>query len=67
MTGWRYSEQRHKTVLGLMLAVLLVMIGVQGVQTVWAANPPPQSSSIGLEATISSAPPSRGATIGVPR
>jgi hypothetical protein len=65
MTGWRYREQRHKAVLGLMLAMLLTLIGVQG-QAVWAANPPPQPSSIGLEATISSAPPSRGATIGVP-
>lgn len=31
-----------------------------------AANPGPQSGSIGLQGTISSAPPTRGATIGVP-
>src|SRR5579862_8573775 len=31
-----------------------------------AANPPPQSGSVGLEGTISTAPPTHGATIAVP-
>jgi PKD domain-containing protein len=35
-------------------------------QMAWAANPGPVSGSIGLEGTISTAPPSTGATIAVP-
>ena len=49
-------------------AVLMLMLvlagGVPGIAR--AANPPPQSGSIGLEGTISSAPPTRGGTIAVP-
>lgn len=44
--------------------VLLVAVSMGGVAL--AANPGPQSGSIGLEGTISSAPPTRGATITVP-
>jgi hypothetical protein len=47
------------------LAVLTCVL-LTGTQTALAANPAPQSGSIGLEGTISSAPPSRGGTIIVP-
>jgi hypothetical protein len=49
--------------LGLGVVVFGVMVGSQ---TVWAANPAPQSGSVGLQGTISTAPPTRGATIAVP-
>jgi hypothetical protein len=42
---------------------LLVMLSLA---SVLAANPGPQSGSLGLEGTISTAPPNRGATIAVP-
>jgi hypothetical protein len=45
-------------------AVMLMSIISHG--AAWAANPGPGSGSIGLEGTISSAPPTRGATIVVP-
>lgn len=50
----------------LMLAAAVVLFGSAGT---WAASPPPQnpqSGSVGLEGTISSPPPSRGATITTP-
>ncbi len=46
--------------------VAAVMISSVPVGTALAADPPPQSGSIGLEGTISSAPPKHGATIAVP-
>jgi hypothetical protein len=49
-----------------LLAVLVLTLAVPPVQRAQAADPPPQSGSIGLEGTISSAPPTRGATITVP-
>lgn len=48
------------------ITVLAVLVGFLLPPAAWAANPGPQSGSIGLEGTISSAPPSRGATIAVP-
>lgn len=50
--------------IGLCVMVLGAIVIFQ--TTVWAANPAPQSGSIGLEGTISTAPPTRGATIAVP-
>lgn len=49
--------------IGLAVVVLGVIVTFQ---TAWAANPAPQSGSIGLEGTISTAPPTKGATIAVP-
>jgi len=49
--------------IGLAVTVLVVLAGFQSAS---AANPGPVSSSIGLEGTISSAPPTHGATIAVP-
>lgn len=49
---------------GISLAVL--GLSLLPAANAWAANPPPQSGSIGLEATISSSPPSRAPSIGVP-
>ena len=45
---------------------LVVLLAIICNQTAWAANPGPGSGSIGLEGTISTAPPTRGATIAVP-
>ncbi len=45
---------------------LLVGLAVGSFQTAWAANPGPASGSIGLQGTISTAPPTRGATIVIP-
>lgn len=56
--------QRIRSTLSALLLVLVVCAGATG--SVQAAAPPPQnpqSGSIGLEGTISSPPPSRGATI----
>jgi hypothetical protein len=48
---------------GLSLGISLLFAGTQAA---WAANPGPQSGSIGLEGTISTAAPTQGATIAVP-
>lgn len=54
------------TYLSLVFAIS-VLLGIPAGKTALAAtNPAPQSGSIGLEGTISSAPPTRGATIAVP-
>jgi hypothetical protein len=47
------------------LLVVLALLFMTSPPT-WAANPAPQQGTIGLEATISSAPPTRAATIAVP-
>jgi hypothetical protein len=60
--GGRHAGRR---LVGIGLAVGLLTAGLLG-QTAWAANPGPQSGSIGLQGTISSAAPTRGATIIVP-
>lgn len=51
--------------MGIGLATMLLVL-VIGLETAWAANPSPQSGSIGVQGTISTAPPTRGATIAVP-
>ncbi|GAC1498702.1 MAG: hypothetical protein NVS1B10_00750 [Candidatus Saccharimonadales bacterium] len=53
-------KQFSTALIGVSLLVLLQAT------TVSAANPGPQSSSVGLEATIPSPPPSKGATIAIP-
>jgi hypothetical protein len=64
MKGWQFG---HRLVgIGLGVVALGTVVVFQSFQTAWAANPGPQSGSIGLEGTISSAPPTRGATIAVP-
>ena len=50
----------------VILLVLLLVLTSGQLPTVTAANPTPQSGSIGLEGTILTAAPSRGATIAVP-
>lgn len=62
MKGW--SQFSRLMGIGLCVMVLGAIVIFQ--TTVWAANPAPQSGSIGLEGTISTAPPTRGATIAVP-
>jgi hypothetical protein len=47
-------------------AAVMILAGTIGPGMVEAANPAPQSGSVGLEGTVSTAPPSRGATIAVP-
>jgi hypothetical protein len=65
MKGWRQFKPGRRcsfAELSLLLVAGLLLLS----PAAWAANPGPQSGSIGLEGTISSAPPTRGATIGVP-
>jgi hypothetical protein len=59
------ERQLSRSLVGLLSLAVLACVALTG-QTAWAANPAPQSGSIGLEGTISSAPPTRGATIAVP-
>ena len=59
------GHQFGRSLVGLGLGVVVFGVMV-GSQTVWAANPAPQSGSVGLQGTISTAPPTRGATIAVP-
>lgn len=59
----RWHFDRSRVGIGLAVSILGLVISSQ---TVWAANPTPQSGSVGLEGTISTAPPTRGATIAVP-
>lgn len=65
--------QLNRSFVGISLGVvaftaLVAFVAAAGFQapTAWAANPSPKSGSVGLEATIPSAPPTRGATIVVP-
>ncbi|HSX47486.1 MAG TPA: hypothetical protein VLF63_01805 [Patescibacteria group bacterium] len=53
-----------KTILKVIFSVFLIL-NLSSIKTE-AANPPPQSGSIGLEGTISSAPPTKGPTIVIP-
>ncbi len=59
----RFSRGLVGAGLAALIALSAVLLPLQPVR---AANPAPQSGSIGLEGTISSAPPTRGATIAVP-
>jgi len=62
MKGWRLSGQRLARLCAAALGALMLLMPSLAL----AANPGPQSGSVGLEGTISSAPPTRGATIAVP-
>lgn len=62
--GW--DLRSRKLGLASLSLVMLAFLAVAGSQAAWAANPGPGSGSIGLEGTISSAAPTRGATITVP-
>jgi hypothetical protein len=57
MKGWR---------IGRSLALGLTLLALALPFTAHAANPGPQSGSVGLQGTISTAPPSHGGTIAVP-
>jgi hypothetical protein len=61
------GHQFGRSLVGLSLGVVAlgIIVGFQA-QTAWAANPAPQSGSVGLQGTISTAAPTRGATITVP-
>jgi hypothetical protein len=59
------GRQLGRNLVGIGFTVLAIGL-IVSFQTVWAANPTPQSGSIGLEGTISTAAPTRGATIAVP-
>jgi hypothetical protein len=60
----RWHPSSHKLVIAsLVLVVASVMTVSRFAQ---AANPGPESGSIGLQGTISSSPPSRAASIGIP-
>ncbi len=58
-------DQLGRSLAGVSL-ILIVLLATVGFQQARAANPSPGSGSIGLEGTISTAPPSRGATIALP-
>jgi hypothetical protein len=58
--GWRKLSRRPVAV------ILGVSLLLTAAAPAFAANPDPQNSSIGLEATISSTPPTKAATIGLP-
>jgi hypothetical protein len=62
MRGW---QQLGRKLAGLSLVILAVVV-LSGLPTAQAVNPGPQAGSIGLEGTISTSPPTRGATITVP-
>jgi len=59
------GRQLSRSLVGISLAVTAFVVLIS-THTALAANPSPQSGSIGLEATISTAAPTRPATIGVP-
>ena len=65
MTGWLKIGRAAKLYVTL-FCVSIVLVFAQLYQSVLAANPAPQSGSIGLEGTISTAPPTRGASIAIP-
>lgn len=58
----RWGQTSLSCGLSICLALVLLICN----HAAWAANPGPGSGSIGLEGTISTAPPTRGATIVVP-
>src|ERR1039458_1665129 len=63
MKRWGQFSLSYGLSICLGLAILTAIICNQ---TAWAANPGPGSGSIGLQGTISTAPPTRGATIAIP-
>jgi hypothetical protein len=65
MVGLRRNLIHRCLCLVLTVGVLAGSLGLSS-GVAWAADPPPQSGSIGLEGTISSKPPTQGATITVP-
>lgn len=62
--GWR--SRRLACVAVVLLAVGIISSGLFAPEAARADNPPAQSGSIGLEGTISTKPPTSGATIAIP-
>jgi hypothetical protein len=59
------GRQLGRSLVGIGLSIMALGL-IASSQVSWAANPGSQSGSIGLEGTISSAPPAKGATIAIP-
>ena len=59
-------DQFSRSLTGVIVLGIVALAAIAGLQTAWAVNPGPSSGSIGLEGTIPTAPPARGATIIVP-
>jgi hypothetical protein len=71
MTGWHARRQCSRyyftfKAFKLVCSLVLLCSAFQTGSVQALNNPGPESGSIGLQGTISSAPPTRGATIGVP-
>jgi len=57
---------KYRPFVGIFLAVLLLALSAMGTNRTYAAPQNPQSGSVGIQGTIPSPPPSRGATITLP-